>query len=628
MNLDKYQTNILETFDKSSNNLAISAVAGSGKTFTLMQAAKLVDDPKSIFIAFNKIIADTGNQKLQDQGSKMTAKTFHSLGYTACRKYISKLGKVDDYKYQDLAKVWLEQRPGLYRFDAQQEVSDCIKKIANNSMLNGLDGTDPELTRDIADTYDIAYDEHIIEAVPWVIQQGNDKDVLAKRGLSFIDMLWLPYYNQWELTKYNVMFTDECLPYDTLVRLSDGTGKRIGDIVKNKLQVEVDCFDVDLKQPKKAKVTGWSKKPMKQLVKIETEKEELICTEDHKILTRGGWLAAGKITKGQYVLTIKNNHPYSRKVLSAKYVISPEKWVYDIEVEGVHNFYANNILVHNCQDYSNLSINLAKRSLAKDGRFLAAGDSRQSIYLFAGSASDSFGKVVDTFGASELPLSFCYRCGKNIVKAAQALVPHIESPDWMHEGLETEMSLGSMLNSAQSGDAILCRVNAPLVGLCLSFLKAGKKATIRGRDIGKAISSHIKKIGKLGDFLDFLRLIEVYRDREVARLHAKVNFNQGQVDYIEDVCDCINALYDPSTQRSVEDLAFRMETLFSDDVQGIVLSTVHKAKGLEFPRVFIVMPHLLPLKRDGQSPEQVQQELNLKYVAITRAMNELVWVKG
>ena len=66
--------------------------------------------------------------------------------------------------------------------------------------------------------------------------------------------------------------------------------------------------------------------------------------------------------------------------------------------------------------------------------------------------------------------------------------------------------------------------------------------------------------------------------------------------------------------------------MFREDRVGIVLSSVHKAKGLEADRVWVLEPGLLGLRRGKQSEEQYQQELNLTYVTVTRARRELRFV--
>ena len=59
--------------------------------------------------------------------------------------------------------------------------------------------------------------------------------------------------------------------------------------------------------------------------------------------------------------------------------------------------------------------------------------------------------------------------------------------------------------------------------------------------------------------------------------------------------------------------------------KGILLSSVHRAKGLEADRVFIIEPGLMP-HPGAKSDWQRVQEDNLKYVAITRAIRSLFWV--
>ena len=66
-----------------------------------------------------------------------------------------------------------------------------------------------------------------------------------------------------------------------------------------------------------------------------------------------------------------------------------------------------------------------------------------------------------------------------------------------------------------------------------------------------------------------------------------------------------------------------MET--EDDFNKVTLMTVHAAKGLEFPYVFIVglEENLFPSMMSGLSQEDLEEERRLFYVAITRAEKRL-----
>ncbi len=67
-------------------------------------------------------------------------------------------------------------------------------------------------------------------------------------------------------------------------------------------------------------------------------------------------------------------------------------------------------------------------------------------------------------------------------------------------------------------------------------------------------------------------------------------------------------------------------SLFSDTKAAIWLSTIHRAKGLEANRVFFLNPSQVPHPKAVMDWEKVQ-EMNCKYVALTRAKQTLFFVK-
>jgi superfamily I DNA/RNA helicase len=76
------------------------------------------------------------------------------------------------------------------------------------------------------------------------------------------------------------------------------------------------------------------------------------------------------------------------------------------------------------------------------------------------------------------------------------------------------------------------------------------------------------------------------------------------------------------------DIVTMIDRIFSDDKDGTIFSSVHKAKGLEADTVYIIRPDQLPLIRKDQKDWELDQEMNLKYVALTRSKNKLVFVNG
>jgi DNA helicase-2/ATP-dependent DNA helicase PcrA len=71
---------------------------------------------------------------------------------------------------------------------------------------------------------------------------------------------------------------------------------------------------------------------------------------------------------------------------------------------------------------------------------------------------------------------------------------------------------------------------------------------------------------------------------------------------------------------------WRAGDFFDPRADAVALMTLHAAKGLEFPVVFIsgVDGDLLPLVRKGEQPDTTEEERRLFYVAMTRARDLLV----
>ena len=81
-----------------------------------------------------------------------------------------------------------------------------------------------------------------------------------------------------------------------------------------------------------------------------------------------------------------------------------------------------------------------------------------------------------------------------------------------------------------------------------------------------------------------------------------------------------------STVTTPDEVIDKIKTIFSDTKKiGICLSTIHKSKGLEANRVFILHRELMPSKY-AKLPWEMEQEDNLRYVAYTRAKHTLGFI--
>jgi len=107
------------------------------------------------------------------------------------------------------------------------------------------------------------------------------------------------------------------------------------------------------------------------------------------------------------------------------------------------------------------------------------------------------------------------------------------------------------------------------------------------------------------------------------------NFPQGKnpealtarIDGIRDQAQMLTSVTDGA--KNVDEVTTRIEALFTDDGLGaagvITCSSVHRAKGLEAERVFVLQA---TLRNDSR------EEQNICYVAVTRAKSSLVYVTG
>lgn len=80
-----------------------------------------------------------------------------------------------------------------------------------------------------------------------------------------------------------------------------------------------------------------------------------------------------------------------------------------------------------------------------------------------------------------------------------------------------------------------------------------------------------------------------------------------------------------SQHSTIQELEESITQLFSDETSAgkVVLSSVHRAKGLEADRVIVIAPDKMLLRFSDTKPWQFEQELNLLYISVTRARQEL-----
>ncbi len=282
------------------------------------------------------------------------------------------------------------------------------------------------------------------------------------------------------------------------------------------------------------------------------------------------------------------------------------------------------LFVDEAQDLNNAQVQFVLKSVKSTGRVVAVGDRKQSIYGFAGSDTESIPNLIKALDATILPLTITYRCPTSVVKLAQKYVPELEARDDAPKGIVKEISLSDMWELVEEGDLVICRTNAPLVPPAFTLIRNGIKAIILGREIGAGLIGFIDRVGKRNASPNVAALLgdmSTYVQYEVAKLLAAKKNSRAMA--IQDQFNTIVALADGCAE--IKEIKEKIRKVFADDRKGVTFSSIHKIKGGESKRVFILEPQLMPHSM-ASAPWEVEQELNIIYVAYTRAKEELYFV--
>lgn len=329
-----------------------------------------------------------------------------------------------------------------------------------------------------------------------------------------------------------------------------------------------------------------------------------------------------------------NNSPILCYVVNVEEFIPQDPYVYDIDVEDTHNFYANGIVVHNCQDINRARRLLALKLMKPNGRMVAVGDPSQAVYGFTGADADALDLLEAATKAKKLPLTITYRCPKSVVRRAQAFVPDIEWHPNAPEGITRTIHLECSPDAARprptifdetltSEDAILCRNTKPLVELAYGLLKRGVPCRVEGKSIGDGLVMLVTK-WKVVNITAMLGKLAQWREREIAKWMAKDR--EDKAEEVSDRAETVQVL----AQRLIEEgkstvveLVDFIKGIFGDLKAGetpkvTTLATYHRFKGREAKRVYLLGNSRYCPSKWARKEWSIAQEQNLQYVALTR----------
>ena len=358
------------------------------------------------------------------------------------------------------------------------------------------------------------------------------------------------------------------------------------------------------------------------------------------------------------------------------------------------------------QDLSFSKADLVRRAVSENGAFVIVGDRRQSLYGFAGARANSMDENARALGCKAYPLTVCFRgthnvaasarrCMFNAVSQVRGTRPTLEGPDYQsHQSPDIEgwahgpkdMTIGfdkivetvkgiRSLDSGHDGMSVISRIAAPLGTVIKSLLREGipvstpttnkfdkdilkmLKAPLPrdfnkpvkpspGFGIGPNDSLYPRVIRSLAATLRTYLLLQATQraggDMTQAKKDQRYN---DECDMLSFTMNLLETFWDQSGEDAkeiTEFAAWMKKVLFSEDASAVHVATVHRYKGEQADRVFIIRS--MPAKNDkGEDYDRdcfllkfaieshavnAVQELNCLYVAATRAKWQNIWVEA
>lgn len=295
--------------------------------------------------------------------------------------------------------------------------------------------------------------------------------------------------------------------------------------------------------------------------------------------------------------------------------------------------------VDESQDLSPLNQRMIQLATRPDAKLLLVGDSRQAIYAWRGADAQAMQSMRGLRpGWQDLALTMTFRCPKLIVARQQSHAPGFRAWQGVAQGafckaaksIDGGWSWKQFRGLASGTAAVLCRANAPLLSLAFKLIRQQVGPVMAGRDLGKGLAALVKKIQGKDSTLPIELFLGKLEEWELSERSAAVsNGHEAQADSIADRAECLRAVADGCQASSSSELLRGIEMIFAKESGDLTLSSIYRAKGLEWELVMHLDPWRLPSSRakaaarDGDE-RQLEQEWNLKYVAETRTKHTLV----
>jgi DNA helicase-2/ATP-dependent DNA helicase PcrA len=406
---------------------------------------------------------------------------------------------------------------------------------------------------------------------------------------------------------------------------------------------------------------------------IGEAKNQMMSPEEYLEFARGSWQEVVAKVYVAYEKNLKENGALDFDDLMIKTL----KLFREVpEVLAKWQKQLTHIFVDEWQDTNKIQYSLTKLLVGKNKNITAVGDASQSIYSWRGADYKNINYLTRDYpDIKVINMEQNYRSTKNILDAANLVISkntnHPILKLWTEKENGAKIKLYSAKNGFDEGDfvvdeikkikkysdiAVLYRTNAQSRVLEEALLHSGIPYTLIGgtrfydRKEVKDVISYIrylvnpkdsvskKRIEKIG-IRRFEKLQEISFDKNITTLDLldlvlqKTSYldlfqkeSEENIARLENIKELRSVATEfPDVNEFLENVALveasTSTKVSADKGSTVTLMTLHSAKGLEFPIVFIVGMEegLFPHSRSLMDTSQLEEERRLAYVGITRA---------
>lgn len=216
-----FQQNIYDFIQHGTGSAVVIAVAGSGKTTTIVNGAKLIPSNLTVsFVAFNKAIALELAERLP---SHVRSQTLNAMGFGAWSRACSGKLKVDSYKTRSLMETIIPEKEYKTYSAAMPRLIGLAKSVGlvpDGARGKGLSEDSDFNWKELIDFYELEIGDggtscRLIELARKILSESIR---IADKVIDFDDQLYMPVISQSRFFQNDLLFVDEAQDVNKIQR--------------------------------------------------------------------------------------------------------------------------------------------------------------------------------------------------------------------------------------------------------------------------------------------------------------------------------------------------------------------------------------------------------------------------